>query len=266
MKHAQSAVGVGLAATPMDLQTPPILRACGPAWHGQTLVETWSGLSFWSLHAYHYRAQLRVGSTVLELRPGCVTVLPAGMDLEYRFRGPSHHLYAHFVPAGQQEPIWELPMMMQLPAAAFRRFNQDFMEMANWHVDQPARAAARLWDLLWRLARPVTQVLRQHPLVRAATAMMIQRLSEPALRIDDVAAELGVSQAHLTRVFRTELGSTPRQVLRQRRAQWARHLLLHTHNPAKSIARAVGLHDLQQLNKLLRREWGKSPRQIRQRG
>ena len=76
----------GLAVTPLDLQSPPILRTCAPALHGQTLVENWSGLPFWCLHAYHYRAQLRVGSTMLELRPGCVTVLPAGMELEYHFR------------------------------------------------------------------------------------------------------------------------------------------------------------------------------------
>jgi transcriptional regulator GlxA family with amidase domain len=67
----------------------------------------------------------------------------------------------------------------------------------------------------------------------------------------------------LVRLFRRHLETTPVAYIRKRRAEHAKHLLIHTTLPMKSIARQIGLTDLQQFNKLLRKTLGRSPRAIR---
>lgn len=258
-------------ATLVDLAAPPIVTHIGPAVHGQVSVERWTGLRFWSLHAYTYRAELFVGTRRYRIEPGCVSVLPPMVELEYRFRGVSEHVYAHFQPSGSSVDAasdrgrlgWELPMMTKLDRAAFKRFHADMLEASSWHASNPAPRAARIWDLLWRLARPLSVSTQPHPIVLSAVAIMQRRLGEADLRIEEIARQLNVSHAHLVRLFRANLSTTPRRLLRLRRAQWAGHLLMHTSVPGKSVAAAVGLADIQQLNKLLRRELGQSPRRLR---
>jgi AraC-like DNA-binding protein len=258
-------------ATPIELAGPPIVTQISPAVHGQVAVERWTGLRFWSLHAYTYRAELLVGTRSYRIEPGCVSVLPPMVELEYRFRGVSEHVYAHFQPSGASTAAeeqtgrlgWELPIMCRLSRGAFKRFHMDMLEAASWHASNQAPVAARIWDLLWRLARPLSVSNQPHPTVLSAVAIMQRRLGEADLRIEDIARQLNVSHAHLVRLFRSHLNTTPRRLLRLRRAQWAGHLLMHTTVPGKSIAAAVGVADIQQLNKLLRRELGRSPRQLR---
>lgn len=258
-------------ATPVDLAVPPIVSRIAPALHGQVSFERWTGLRFWSLHAYTYRAELFVGTRRYRIEPGCVSVLPPLVELEYRFRGVSEHVYAQFQPAGASNGMdqdrgrlgWELPIMSRLDRPAFKRFHADMLEASSWHASNPAPIAARVWDLLWRLARPLSASATLHPTVLSAMAIMQRRLGEADLRIEDIAMQLNVSHAHLVRLFRANLSTTPRRLLRLRRAQWAGHLLMHTSVPGKSIAAAVGLADIQQLNKLLRRELGQSPRRLR---
>jgi transcriptional regulator GlxA family with amidase domain len=52
--------------------------------------------------------------------------------------------------------------------------------------------------------------------------------------------------------------------LLRRRATRAQHLLLTTNLPVKVIAAEVGVPDLQEFNKLIRRHCGHSPRAVRE--
>ena len=45
---------------------------------------------------YGYTAELTVGDTAHAIRPGRVSLIPPGVRVEYRYRGRSEHLYAHF--------------------------------------------------------------------------------------------------------------------------------------------------------------------------
>ncbi len=92
-----------------------------------------------------------------------------------------------------------------------------------------------------------------------------QRLGEP-LRVPELAAEVGLSHNHLTRLFNQALGMTVIAYIQERRVQRAHHLLIHTTRPVKAIALEVGMPDLQALNKMMRRLTGNSPRQIRFQG
>jgi transcriptional regulator GlxA family with amidase domain len=51
--------------------------------------------------------------------------------------------------------------------------------------------------------------------------------------------------------------------IRRLRTERARHLLVNSTLPVKAVAVQVGLPDLQQFNKVIRRELGRSPREVR---
>jgi len=101
--------------------------------------------------------------------------------------------------------------------------------------------------------------------VERARRLIELRLSEP-LTVAAIADEVSLSQSQLTRLFRNEVGSSPRQYLLSRRVERARYLLIHTTRPIKAIAREVGIGDLHQFNKTLRRTINIAPRELRQRG
>jgi len=75
----------------------------------------------------------------------------------------------------------------------------------------------------------------------------------------------GTHNNHLTRLFHTTYGVTISAYIRQRRAERARHLLLHSTLPIKAIAAQVGIADLHLFNKTIRRVLHDSPRRVRDR-
>ena len=78
-----------------------------------------------------------------------------------------------------------------------------------------------------------------------------------------IAAAVGISHNHLTRLFRATTGDTVVAYIRHRRMQRARHLLRESTLPIPTVAAAVGIPDLQAFNKTCRRELGAAPRALR---
>jgi transcriptional regulator GlxA family with amidase domain len=120
-----------------------------------------------------------------------------------------------------------------------------------------------VWDLLWSLASPLKGGI--HPLVERARSLIELRLGQPIV-VAALAQELGCSHNHLTRLFRSELRASVAGWIRSRRAQRARHLLLNTSMPIGEIAAEVGIPDPHHFNKVIRRELGRAPREIREGG
>nr|WP_255672597.1 GH1 family beta-glucosidase [Glycomyces amatae] len=133
----------------------------------------------------------------------------------------------------------------------------------------PARAAAEVWTVLWRLTElpPREAPAREgtHPAVAAALAHIEANLPRP-LTVPDIAAAVGLSHNHLTRLFHAATGATVVAYLRRRRLERARHLLVHSTLSIAAVAAAVGVPDLQAFNKACRRELGASPRAVRAAG
>ncbi len=81
--------------------------------------------------------------------------------------------------------------------------------------------------------------------------------------VTDIARRLGLSTAHLRRLFRSETGLGVKPWLQRRRGERARHLLLHTDRSIRDIAGELGFSDLQRFNKLIRHQFGLPPRRLR---
>ncbi|GAA2721843.1 DNA-3-methyladenine glycosylase [Cellulomonas aerilata] len=78
-----------------------------------------------------------------------------------------------------------------------------------------------------------------------------------------LASRLHVSDRHLHRVLVTEVGASPLQLARTRRAQLARVLLDQTSLPMPDVAFAAGFASVRQFNDVMREEFGAAPSALR---
>ncbi|WP_285873449.1 AlkA N-terminal domain-containing protein [Agromyces mediolanus] len=81
--------------------------------------------------------------------------------------------------------------------------------------------------------------------------------------VPGLAARLGYTTRHLTRVLSAELGAGPLALARAHRAQTARTLLLSTSMPAADIAFAAGFGSVRQFNETIREVYDRTPLELR---
>lgn len=77
--------------------------------------------------------------------------------------------------------------------------------------------------------------------------------------IREIADHFGIHPNHLTRLFRIEFGTTPKQYLENIKMQSARRLLRTTDLPVSWIARSMGCADPLAFSKAFRKQCGLSP-------
>ena len=239
------------------LAEAPRIRWLGVGTHGPG-DPRWRLPDLWCLHVYAYHAGFDLDGVALAIRPGCIGVSPAGAELQYHYARPSTHACVHFRPAAGA-PNWEIPAMQDV-GPAFSAFDHDLREAISWHAGEPRRAEARLWDMLWRLGTRAGET--GHPQVAAARRHIELHLGG-TLMVAEVAAAVGCSHNHLTRLFRAELRTGVAEWIRARRAARAKHLLTSTSMAIGDIAAEVGIPDLHHFNKVVRRELGAAPREVR---
>jgi AraC family transcriptional regulator of adaptative response / DNA-3-methyladenine glycosylase II len=87
---------------------------------------------------------------------------------------------------------------------------------------------------------------------------LVEREGVPGL-----AARLGYTPRHLTRVLTAELGAGPLALARAHRAQTARSLLTSTTLPVADVAFASGFGSIRQFNETIREVYERSPLEVR---
>lgn len=246
---------------PICLHDPPEIVQIGVGAHGGPRVERYQLPDLWCLHLYRYEATVRIGEQVFPIRTGYASVIPADMQMEYRFIGRSPHLYAHFRLQRCAAGETQIPAMQDL-GDAFGRIYEQLEQVAQ---SGGRRASARLWDVLWQIAErgvPEAAGLLAHPAVCQAVTLIERHLGEP-LRVAALASETGVSDGYLRQLFQASFGMTVIGYIRRRRVERSSHLLKHSTLPVKAIAALVGLPDLHQFNKTIHQALGQSPRMVR---
>ena len=221
-------------------------------------AETFRLPTLWAVHIYRYHGEIICDGHRLEIHPGFASVFPPDVEIEYRYRGESVHLYAHFqLPV--TAPTGAIPAMQDL-AGDFARLNAAFEQAIGWFPTQQLRAEVRLWDILWQLA--AAEPRPTHPAVAEALRLIELRLGD-VIYVTGLAKTVGLSQNHLTRLFVAATGKPIATYVRDRRVERAAHLLRHSTLPVKAIAAEVGIPDLHLFNKSIRRAFGVPPRQFR---
>ncbi|WP_460774607.1 AlkA N-terminal domain-containing protein [Microbacterium sp. GXF7504] len=84
--------------------------------------------------------------------------------------------------------------------------------------------------------------------------------------VGGLAARLGYSSRHLTRLLTAELGAGPLALARAHRAHTARMLLVGTALPVADVAFAAGFASIRQCNDTVREVFGMTPTELRARG
>ncbi len=251
----------------LQLEAPPEIVNVGVGIHGvRSLRDTFRLPDLWQLHLYGYTAELTIAGARYPVSPGYVSLVPAGTEVEFAYRGRSEHLYAHFRPAAVGEPS-HVPVVQDAGAAAPAL--TDLLRSAlQASPAESARPRAEVWAALWRIADLTAGSSdgdSRHPAVATAMAHIEANLAR-ALTVPALARLAGVSHNHLIRLFRAETGATVIAYIRGRRLARARHLLVSSTLSIPAIALSVGIPDLQAFNKACRRELGGSPRAVRARG
>jgi len=103
-----------------------------------------------------------------------------------------------------------------------------------------------LGDLVWSQLRFRLEEFRRKvrheaipPLVAGVMSHLDRHYAEP-MGMEGLAAKFELSASHLHALFREHVGMTPHQHLILQRMRFARHQLVTTRDPIKSIARDVG--------------------------
>lgn len=91
---------------------------------------------------------------------------------------------------------------------------------------------------------------------------MGEQLHRP-LKLPELAAAVGLSVAHLTRLFRAETGKTPGVYLQELRIMRARILIERTSMSVTEVMAQVGIGDRSHFARDFRRVHGYSPRTLR---
>ncbi|NUP98257.1 MAG: helix-turn-helix transcriptional regulator [Armatimonadetes bacterium] len=251
----------------LALDERPRARQIAIRTHAPGTSGTYHLPDLWCLHLYRYHGELALDGEPLAIRPGCAGFTAPGVVASYAWQARSTHAYAHFALAEPAAGSFLLPLMLDL-GEDFEPLFRRLEEAVTHRATQPRRAEVRLWDILWELAERAPVVGESsplHPAVREAVRRIERRLAEP-LTVAALAAEVELSHNHLLRLFRAAFGLSVVGYIRRRRAEQARHLLLHSTLPIKAIAAEVGVRDLHYFNRLLRQELGASPRAVRAAG
>jgi AraC-like DNA-binding protein len=231
-----------------------------------------------ALHLHGYCGRFRLDDCDHPLRPGDLTLTPAGVSSRYDLDAPGYCWCIHFGFSRTQTPSVKLPAHLSLGVHAIEA-ERRLAEIAHLHAcarpDRHGRtgeallfaARARLCFqdlLLWIAGQFRHPAGREKPLTRAsqaveqAAALLATRLVDPPT-VPELAETLELSQNYLASLFRRRFGMTIQQYLLRRRIEYARHLLLSTDLPASKIGARVGLPDPRHFNKRFRSLTGQTP-------
>ena len=251
------------AAPLLPHSRPPRLIAANPeTGHGGSRPsEAYRLRRIWCANLYRESGALIWRGATHAIRPGCISITAPDTDHAYRYRGEALLTWLHFLsdPAGDTVPL----PLIQHTGARFSVLLAQAQDAARCWREQPERAQALLWSLLWQLAGAATPVVNPLPdPVRRAMAHADERLDQP-LTAGDLARASGVSVTHLNRLFGAARGCAAMAWVRRRRLERAAHLLRCSTLPAGRIAADLGFVDLQHLSKALRRATGRGPRVLR---
>ena len=84
--------------------------------------------------------------------------------------------------------------------------------------------------------------------------------------VETLAARLGVSSRHLSRLFRRHLGALPTAVAQTRRLHFAKQLISDTNLSMAEVALASGFRSIRRFNDVFRQFYGRPPSELRRLG
>lgn len=206
----------------------------------------------------------RVDGTPFPFQPWDFLISPPGSRCELEFTGEEAYMYdiMTIVFAQSEEDVYPVPIHSSLGSAG-PGWDKLFRRGLNLlHFTKgPLNAVAT--GILWSIAQ-TDRPHRKSAYVDEAERLISERLGQ-TIRIEQLAAELGISQSQLNRLFLVDVNRTPMQYVQEKRATKAMELLTGSVMPIKQVATECGFPDLHTFSRFVRNRLGASPRRIRTR-
>ena len=212
--------------------------------------------------------------------PGRLCTLPDDHESRWLVRDRLRFLHVYFLPEHfTRRAVLELdrePREMTLADRTYFEHAQiaqmcASLEQMPWDgPDALLRANGTVHDTLSQLLRSQSTPRRSvsmkggvSPTVRRRLAEFIDAHLDRNITLGMLADIAGMSEYHLSRMFRISFGMPPHAWVAERRLDRARHLLKTGGLPLQQIADACGYADLSHFSHRFRSAFGVSPRQYR---
>jgi AraC family transcriptional regulator of adaptative response / DNA-3-methyladenine glycosylase II len=104
---------------------------------------------------------------------------------------------------------------------------------------------------------------RKRAVVQRALKLIANNRLHPNTNEEEFAERLGMSARHLRRLFKEEIGRTPKQISDANRLNFARKLIVETSVPIITVARTAGFSSLRRFNDAFKKRFQRAPSQLR---
>jgi len=190
----------------------------------------------------------------LAFQSGSVSLIPPGVEAQWHFPPYASHYYAHFKsrPRSQEGGV-DICLLSSADVVP---------DGFGGQLDELVRSFAAGDVLLINPAAAPAFSHLLHPTLQIALAV-IRNNPGKNLRVQHLAAQMGVSRSQLTRLFQKEFQCGVKEYIQRANIARATSLLRRSAMTIKSIAMSCGFNDLSHFNKTIRRETVTSPTQYR---
>ena len=191
-------------------------------------------------------------------RAGDILALPRGMVYSGRKLEEKNSYYV--IEFETNEP-WNLEAMGLERILSGRRGGRERFRRILECWNRGERLLCR--SLIYELLHSLVSTSPEAQAVSAASALMKQRLSDPALSMTDLCAAASVSETQLRRLFHRETGLSPMQYLHDLRIAQARNLLLQGDISVGEVAEICGYSSLFYFSRDFKNRVGAAPSRYR---
>jgi AraC-like DNA-binding protein len=229
---------------------------------------------FWRLYANNRSgAHVTVAGRRLELRPGRLYLIPAGVAFRTGLERPVVHDFIHFYLSGFPRSLHDrlFPAPLSVPFdPLLRQLQRRWRECLDdgvprdwttfgWASALAHAAFATAARTLGRADREACQRwLTQAKEVRPALNAIEESMASPPDNAT-LAARCSLSETHFIRTFRRAVGVTPARYGLERRLAVAAGQLVGSSRPIETIAAATGFTDRFHFSRSFKRSFGVAP-------
>ncbi len=230
------------------------------------------GTPYWLFVFFYDEATLRLGNELLSCSANSLVLWPPGQE-HYLGNDSQRWRHAWFFAKGSL--IEDCVRSQQIPTLSVLQlsnhhetdtfFNECYRELGE-HEQPDIEIIAHLLSVwLRRVHRDIHQDT-QHNTRLMKLKRFIENNLDQELKLSDLAKEAGLSASHLSSEFKQHFQCSPIDYLIKRRLDQARHLLSNHNLQIKQIAARVGYHDVFHFSRIFKKNYGMSPRAMRQTG
>lgn len=199
---------------------------------------------------------------------GTIFVHQSGQETVFRSPGDAHYacMTALFLIRRSPATNWPRHFFWEDSRAVNAFFDEMIFAFHHTGVQPEILGDLILSQFRFRLAHFQKKASsRAIPPRLAGVMTYIERHHSKPIVLEDLAAQAGLSSSHLHAQFRKHVGMTPHQQLILERMRMAKHLLVSTNEPVKSVAGSVGYANTENFCRAFRKHFGTTAAHYRRR-